>query len=491
MNNFFLKPTQFWLFFLLNFSVYSQTEVVSGYIDMHYSILKGNGYLQKEKGGTLVFDILKDVNASENQITVGNTVDLLPNQLIVYFGDNLKYNINVILNISGNIVTLKNNLGCNVKKGANFFNFYYNNYHPNKYGYYAIADNLVGKNLITGELEYETQYPSYRGNIRITENYSNDYSNCGSLNCSALDVIGNSSSQYLEYFLIKRAKEEYIIRVVANTYGEDVSIVIDNGKFSTEKIINSNSPKEFNLKIDLKKIEDNEIRLKIYSKNSNQKFNILKKIKLIRRKKRELNFNNKNVLLFGDSWFFQDDGGYIKKRLKELFPSARFINSGIGGNTTENLIQRFEKDVILNKPDAVVILSDTNDYYSKFNPDNYNNNIQLLKKKCFLINANPLFITNSVGSSDVEDEFDLSRIYANETNWLSILNYKIILKEKIIIPNIIVDPNELKKIMVLGKMENSISISDYYFTHTVEFNISTSINGNITPVLSLPGNTYS
>jgi len=82
----------------------------------------------------------------------------------------------------------------------------------------------------------------------------------------------------------------------------------------------------------------------------------------------------------------------------------------------------------------------------------------------------------------------LSRIYANETNRLSILNYKTILKEKIIIPNTIVGPNEL---MVLGKMENSISISDYYFTHTVEFNISTSINGNITPVLSLPGNTYS
>ena len=63
------------------------------------------------------------------------------------------------------------------------------------------------------------------------------------------------------------------------------------------------------------------------------------------------------VVFFGDSitdnWSKAGYGGF--------FPGKPYVNRGIGGQTTSQMLLRFRADVIANKPRAVVILAGTND----------------------------------------------------------------------------------------------------------------------------------
>jgi lysophospholipase L1-like esterase len=66
------------------------------------------------------------------------------------------------------------------------------------------------------------------------------------------------------------------------------------------------------------------------------------------------NPSNPRVVFFGDSitdfW-----------RLNEYFPGKDYVNRGIAGQTTGEMLQRIQDDVIALKPQAVVILAGTND----------------------------------------------------------------------------------------------------------------------------------
>ncbi len=67
------------------------------------------------------------------------------------------------------------------------------------------------------------------------------------------------------------------------------------------------------------------------------------------------------VVFFGDSitdlW-----------KLDESFPSKPYINRGIGGQTTSQMLERFRQDVIKLQPKVVVILAGTNDIAGNTGP---------------------------------------------------------------------------------------------------------------------------
>ena len=71
--------------------------------------------------------------------------------------------------------------------------------------------------------------------------------------------------------------------------------------------------------------------------------------------------NEKRVVFFGDSitdiW-----------KLDESFPGKPYINRGIGGQTTSQMLVRFRQDVINLQPKAVVILAGTNDIAGNSGP---------------------------------------------------------------------------------------------------------------------------
>ena len=71
------------------------------------------------------------------------------------------------------------------------------------------------------------------------------------------------------------------------------------------------------------------------------------------------------VVFFGDSitdaWGRQPDTG-------EFFPGKPYVNRGISGQTTEQMVVRFRQDVIELHPAAVVILAGTNDVAGNTGP---------------------------------------------------------------------------------------------------------------------------
>src|SRR6185436_10076645 len=72
----------------------------------------------------------------------------------------------------------------------------------------------------------------------------------------------------------------------------------------------------------------------------------------------------RRVVFFGDSitdnWSRAGYGGF--------FPGKPYLNRGIGGQTTSQMLVRFRPDVIALKPDVVVILAGTNDIAGNSGP---------------------------------------------------------------------------------------------------------------------------
>ncbi|MEO7144907.1 MAG: SGNH/GDSL hydrolase family protein [Bryobacteraceae bacterium] len=71
----------------------------------------------------------------------------------------------------------------------------------------------------------------------------------------------------------------------------------------------------------------------------------------------------KRVVFMGDS--ITDNWG---RRYGKFFPGEPYINRGIGGQTTPQMLIRFRPDVIALKPKAVVILGGTNDIAGNTGP---------------------------------------------------------------------------------------------------------------------------
>ena len=125
---------------------------------------------------------------------------------------------------------------------------------------------------------------------------------------------------------------------------------------------------------------------------------------------KSLKFNNKTTgthLLLGDSWF---DEGSIHNRLIQKMPNASIINQGIGGNTTQDLLNRFDNDVTPNAPDYVWIISGTNDYWQGVSTAQFKANLKTLINKSKEIGAKVIIIDSSVGegiapSTGIKNQF--------------------------------------------------------------------------------------
>jgi lysophospholipase L1-like esterase len=74
--------------------------------------------------------------------------------------------------------------------------------------------------------------------------------------------------------------------------------------------------------------------------------------------------NERRVVFFGDSitdnWSKPEYGGF--------FPGKRYVNRGVGGQTTAQMLGRFRPDVSALQPRAVVILAGTNDLAGNSGP---------------------------------------------------------------------------------------------------------------------------
>ena len=224
-------------------------------VPMHYEVLLGRSQIWGEAEGILPLNLAVPALADSSTLELNSTNNLLPLQLISYFGSDGEYYSAQIQSIQDNQVLLTTPLKQNVSTGSNAWNFYDNGSHPNPHGYNVIADYAV----------------RFLGKDKLNEGVH---------------------------------------------------------------------------------------------------------------------------VLLGDSWF--DDGG-IFERLKTQLPAASIIKKGIGGDTTIDLLARFDADVLPHNPSFVWIMSGTNDYWQGVSVETYKSNIDALISQIKAINAVPIIFDSSVG----------------------------------------------------------------------------------------------
>jgi lysophospholipase L1-like esterase len=224
-------------------------------VPMHYEVLLGRSQIWGEAEGTVSLNLAGAALAGSSTIELNSTNNLLPLQLISYYGSDGEYYSAQIQSIEDKQVLLTTPLKQNVSAGPNAWNFYDNGSHPNIRGYNVIAD-------------------------------------------FAVRFLG---------------KEE---------------------------------------------------------------------------------LNEGVHVLLGDSWFSDST---IFERLKNHLPAASMINKGIGGNTSTDLLARFDEDVLPHNPSFVWIMSGTNDYWQDVTAETYKANIDTLAGKIKALNAVPIIFDSSVG----------------------------------------------------------------------------------------------
>ena len=92
------------------------------------------------------------------------------------------------------------------------------------------------------------------------------------------------------------------------------------------------------------------------------------------------------VICFGDSITARKEGypsPILTHKLSSKMPNYKFINAGVSGNTTEQAMFRFNKDVLSKRPDVVTVLFGANDSSTDklVDIDTFKRNISLFAKQ--------------------------------------------------------------------------------------------------------------
>jgi len=129
------------------------------------------------------------------------------------------------------------------------------------------------------------------------------------------------------------------------------------------------------------------------------------------------------VIAFGDSltvgfqsptfnhpWY--QETPYVQFFNEKLYQKAYFILKGINGETTDAMVKRFERDVIKNNPDFVIILGGTNDVGWGIPLEKVIKNLVFMYKNSISAGIIPVGIT--VPSIRGFDNLISPRLYLNE-----------------------------------------------------------------------------
>lgn len=109
-----------------------------------------------------------------------------------------------------------------------------------------------------------------------------------------------------------------------------------------------------------------------------------------------------NICIFGDSitegYYDEEKGGWVN-RVKKKLNNDKIYNLGISGNTTQDLLKRFDSGILNKNPDIIIIAIGVNDsaiLASKNNNwvaiDKFEENIVKLIKKSKKISKEIIFI---------------------------------------------------------------------------------------------------
>ncbi len=94
--------------------------------------------------------------------------------------------------------------------------------------------------------------------------------------------------------------------------------------------------------------------------------------------------------------------------LNKIFPEWTILNKGVSGQRTDQLLKRFERDVLAEKPDKVIIMAGVNDLYQGYEVDEITSNLEKIYKKALAAGIQVMACT--IAPYDEADSRVLSRM---------------------------------------------------------------------------------
>jgi hypothetical protein len=404
------------------------------FVDQYVTSFFGRGQLLSEKAtqNTVTEQNLTTTgNAGEGGVTVTDASKFQLGGILVVRYDDGTYSTHFIRTITGNTIGFLPTLEKNVTLNTKVERAWYNSAHPGKFYMRYLAQRLANETEDKNGYGENVFYANFDGGSKddvgvavggATIGY-NDAVNKAStyeavLECAVGKVAYFSTSAVgggikLPEFGVKKG-ERLVLRLfamsrnAANT--SKISVKTSAGAIVSSLDITgatSQIMKPYTLEI-IAPYDADRLYIEVTNQSSGLPTNVvfIDEVRVMRNvQKSTYTLPRKGVILgLGDSWVAGDvvstpERESFLTHLATLLPDATIINKGVGGNKVQDLLARFDTDVIPNKPDVVIINTATNDAYNPasgtFDPnaiDYYEGKMKELIQKCLDIGAKPVVI---------------------------------------------------------------------------------------------------
>jgi len=428
-------------------------------IDMHYGASLGLGFLSTETGSERHYVVA--VAASKGDLTLTLTANasvqfaqaLVQNQLICYLSSNGQYYPAAIGSIVGAVLTLNSPLEAPIATGENVFNWWTNESHPTANGFKCITDYAL-RNLKYSGVEVARPKLGVFGSPSVNTNGANNVNSPGSLGVVNKNVIINTAAtDGVSFTFTPRSTGAYMARFKVNTFGKNVKISWSASGYSDSITVNHNQPAivEFPFFVFSDVVSHTILMMCEFDGDA---FLVNEQAEIIKVDGAKPNINGGKHVLLGDSWAgMMGAVGSGDFYFESKLPDAEWVNSGVGGNKSVDLIGRWIVDVEVHEPDFVWVMVGTNDYYGGVSSELFSYYINKLKALCASIGAHCIIFNSSVASAQLSTErFDLSRQYAQSLAYYDReINSKVSKKMVISIPSTTIPAGQTVNLAELGR----------------------------------------
>lgn len=436
--------------------------------DMHYGALKGQGQVDGAAIGEFDYTLSLQALAGQRGVTLSDISGLLPNMLVAYLCEDGEYYTNVIESINSLTVTMKEDLQENIAVGQNLWNGWNDEAHVTVHGYYAVADYLL-RNAINAyfEVDRSNKWTSL-GSATINEITGvNNAEYPGGFVTPTYEIVTDGApNQGARIEFEPVAVGSYRIPIHVNTSNEDVTIAVvsvNSGFTLWSQTLNKNTCSTINA--EFKVFEESSIRVNVLCLTPNSTY--INELRLLRTESDSVNLHGKRLALFGDSWFF---AGHIEDRLNERLPSTTIINLGVSGNNAQNLLDRFDTDVVPMQPDVVWVNTSTNDYFQSSDGQIFFWRLTQVEKRINDIGASCIVSTPTVGNADTAPQrFDRSRYFYNDNYYYDQKTAKLFANIHVNVQNIVTTlSGQQYTFAYLGYYDGEIKIKESYLSHSIK-----------------------
>ena len=471
-----------------NFSTIKQVVTnspLNANIDMHFGALLGVSAVNPQ--GSVERSIASDLSIGDMELTLTLTSPYVAGSLLCYLADDGEWYPTVVHSAIGSLVKLKYPIqaACSTSKCI-VSNFMRDNIHPNQRGYNTVVDYALRTALYdTTKLEsWSTDFNNALpvGGAVLDRVAPSLYENPGHSDLIPLQVTCASSGLGVQTPpLVNGYSGDMLVKVYLN-YGVDESTlagaaeglcqtkvqVLDGNSTIATKTVSSRSVCDV-VRLVCNKKQGSNLTVKITSLTGGQHKIWVSKVEVHKINSADKNINIGTHVIAGDSWTV---GEGISPRLKERLSKVTFIDSGVSGDKSSDVLGAWGGRIAQYNPDYIWMLVGTNDFYGSVTKDTYDTNIRIMSGLSASLASKFVYFTASVGQNAT---LDLSRKYAlgvdnasNGANYDDIgVDYSDYEYFELSIPNINLDPNTAYTVGFLpGTTDDDVLIDFAFFKTT-------------------------